>query len=294
MAAFAPRSVATMSASMPFYDRRQYGSPNMCFPQAGFHQVDGRRRQRRHQLVAGDKSAISKIYIAFSSFHQSILPGGCFKHGGLDMLLRPIRPHAFWRREGSIGLVLEHCRLPLANLKSARYLRRGSVRKVPKPYSRRTCPAAVFWPNQASPKEVVPVADKSGLAPVVLIELEPFGDRSREPFRRILLIIPKVNIGEIEVECSREHEAVFVGNGRKETGRIINIYFVRIEPAPPVSGRRYAPVGFEYFPEQLVAEGAVIMADDLDLRISSREVLYRLPSSIDAIIVKHEYPIAPP
>jgi hypothetical protein len=106
----------------------------MCPQKTSFKQLDGRRGKRRHQFVATDKSIISKIYIAFSSFPHSISPGGCFKHGVLDILFRPILPHAFRRSQGSIGLVLEQRRLPLTYRKAARYLRRGSVRKMPEPY----------------------------------------------------------------------------------------------------------------------------------------------------------------
>jgi hypothetical protein len=109
------------------------------------------------------------------------------------------------------------------------------------------------------------MADKSGFAPQVLIELKPFSNRSSEPFRRILFIAPKIKVSEIIVKCCREDKTVFVGNARKETDRIINVYFVSIESAPPISRRRYASVGFEYFPAQLIGESAVIMANDFDL-----------------------------
>jgi hypothetical protein len=109
------------------------------------------------------------------------------------------------------------------------------------------------------------MADKSGFAPDVLIKLEPFSNRSSEPFRRILFIAPKIKVSEVKVKCSREHKTVFVGNARKKTDRIVNVYFVRIESAPPVSRRRYASVGFEYFAAELVGESAVIMTNDFDL-----------------------------
>jgi len=109
------------------------------------------------------------------------------------------------------------------------------------------------------------MADKSGFAPVVLIELEPYSNRSSEPFRRILFVAPKIKVSEVKVKCSREHKTVFVGDPRKKTDRIINVYFVRIESAPPISRRRYASVGFEYFPAQLIGESAVIMTNDFDL-----------------------------
>jgi hypothetical protein len=47
--------------------------------------------------------------------------------------------------------------------------------------------------------------------------------------------------------------------------RIVNVYFVRIESAPPISRRCYASAGFEYFASELVGEGAVIMTNDFDL-----------------------------
>jgi len=109
------------------------------------------------------------------------------------------------------------------------------------------------------------MADKSRFAPQILIELEPFSNRSSEPFRRILFIAPKITVSEIIVKRGREHKTVFIGNARKKTHRIINVYFVSVESAPPISRRRYVSVGFEYFPAQLIGENAVIMANDFDL-----------------------------
>jgi hypothetical protein len=112
--------------------------------------------------------------------------------------------------------------------------------------------------------EVFPMADKSGFAPQVLIKLKPFSNRSSEPFRRILFIAPKIKVSEIIVQCGREHKAVFVGNARKKTDRVINVYFVSVESAPPIPRRRYASAGFEYFSAQFIGEFAVIMANDFD------------------------------
>ena len=63
------------------------------------------------------------------------------------------------------------------------------------------------------------MANKSGLAPIVLIELQPRCDRSSEPFRWIPFIALKIRVGEIEVKRGREYKAVFIGNLRQKTER---------------------------------------------------------------------------
>jgi hypothetical protein len=109
------------------------------------------------------------------------------------------------------------------------------------------------------------MANKSWLAPIVLIELQPRCDRSSEPFRRVPFIALKINVGEIEVKRGREYKAVFIWNLRQKMSGIFNVDFVGVEPAPPISWRCDASMGFENFATQLIGESAVIMANDFDL-----------------------------
>ena len=95
------------------------------------------------------------------------------------------------------------------------------------------------------------MADKSRFAPAVLIEFELLSHRLSEPFRRILFIAPKIDVGEVHIKSKmkrRTTKAVFVGNVRQKPLRIVDVYFVGIEFAPPVSGRCDASVGFQISP----------------------------------------------
>jgi hypothetical protein len=141
--------------------------------------------------------------------------------------------------------------------------------------------------------KVVPMADKSRFAPAVLIEFKPFSNRLSEPFRRIVFIAPEIDVGKVKIKRSGEHKTVFVGNVRHKPARIVDVYFVGIESAPPVSGRCDASVGLEYFASELVGEGAIVMANDFDPGVLSRKLLNCFPRSIGAGIVEHEYPVAP-
>lgn len=206
-------------------------------------------------------------------------------------LASPIRLQT--SRKRSVGFVLEKLRLSLTYFQPLRYLRRGTIREVLQPYPYRKCPAAVMRPNQPAPTEIVSMADKSRLAPVVLIEFESVLDRPAEPLRWILFICLKIDIREVEIKRGREDEAIVVRDACEEARRVVNVEFVRIEPAPPVARRCYAPARFEYFPAELVGEGAIILTNDLNLRITACDGLYCLPCPIGTAIVKDEYPVAP-